>query len=185
MEANGQAQRIVAFPSKLGWFALRITGRTLTALTFGRRTKNAAIVALKIDGVQPATPNRFESELIERFESYSAGHEDNFWDVTIDTSNLTPFAERVVHHCRRIDFGETLSYGEMAAKAGSPGAARAVGNIMAKNRFPLVVPCHRVVGSGKSLGGYSAPDGLKMKRRLLAMEGSLDTARPQALCSPS
>jgi methylated-DNA-[protein]-cysteine S-methyltransferase len=63
------------------------------------------------------------------------------------------------------------TYGDLAAAIGSPGAARAVGSVMARNCFPLIVPCHRVLGAGGSLGGYSAPDGLRMKRRLLAMEG--------------
>jgi len=185
MSLNGAAQRVIAFPSKLGWFAMSTDNRMLTSLTFGRRTKNAAIAAIKSGKVEPFEPNQYELVLIERFQSFSAGHEDNLWDLTIDNGDLTTFAQQVVHHCRRIDFGETLSYGELAAKAGSPGAARAVGNIMAKNRFPLVVPCHRVVGSGKSLGGFSAPDGLTMKRRLLEMEGSLDTAKPRASCLPS
>ena len=66
--------------------------------------------------------------------------------------------------------GLTRTYGELAAECGSPGAARAVGSVMAKNRYPLIVPCHRVLAAGGELGGYSAPDGLKMKRRLLEME---------------
>ncbi|MEO1971721.1 MAG: MGMT family protein, partial [Pirellulaceae bacterium] len=62
-----------------------------------------------------------------------------------------------------------ISYAGLAVAAGSPAAARAVGNVMRTNRYPLLIPCHRVVGSG-SLGGYSAPDGLDMKQRLLQME---------------
>ncbi|MEX1224432.1 MAG: MGMT family protein, partial [Pirellulales bacterium] len=75
--------------------------------------------------------------------------------------------------CRRIPIGQTMSYAELAAVAGSPGAARAVGNIMAGNRVPIIVPCHRVVGSGGSLGGYSSSGGLRTKRRLLSLEASL------------
>jgi methylated-DNA-[protein]-cysteine S-methyltransferase len=63
-----------------------------------------------------------------------------------------------------------LTYGELAAKAGYPGAARAVGNCMAANRIPLLIPCHRVVCAGGRLGSYSAPGGTVTKRRLLALE---------------
>ena len=75
-----------------------------------------------------------------------------------------------MHQCRRIPYGRTMSYAELAAKAGSPNAARAVGNCMAGNRIPLIVPCHRVVCSDGRLGSYSAPGGTRMKRRLLDLE---------------
>jgi methylated-DNA-[protein]-cysteine S-methyltransferase len=71
---------------------------------------------------------------------------------------------------RRIRFGQTHSYGELASLVGSPRAARAVGSVMAKNRTPLVVPCHRVLASRGAIGGFSAMDGVHMKRRLLDLE---------------
>ncbi len=79
--------------------------------------------------------------------------------------------------CRRIPWGQTRSYAQLAAVAGRPGAARAVGSVMAKNRVPLVVPCHRVIASSGQLGGYSAPQGLSLKRRLLAMESGVKYRR--------
>src|SRR5205807_3041274 len=90
---------------------------------------------------------------------------------------LSALPQRVVSACRRIDRGRVRSYGELAAAAGSLGAARAVGNVMAQNRYPIIVPCHRVVGSAGSLGGFSALDGISMKRRMLAMEGAEIGAR--------
>ena len=78
----------------------------------------------------------------------------------------------MIHQCRLIPYGQVLTYGELAERAGSPRAARAVGNVMRTNRFPLIVPCHRVVGAAGALGGYSAPTGLKMKRRLLRLEAA-------------
>jgi methylated-DNA-[protein]-cysteine S-methyltransferase len=92
--------------------------------------------------------------------------------LPIDESPWTPFQKRVIDVCRSIPWGSTLTYGQVAALAGSPGASRAVGSVMAKNRFPLIVPCHRVIGSN-GLGGFSAPDGLKLKSRLLANEGTI------------
>jgi methylated-DNA-[protein]-cysteine S-methyltransferase len=82
----------------------------------------------------------------------------------------TPFERRVYAVVRRIPRGGTLTYGEVAERAGAPGAARAVGQAMRKNPICLFVPCHRVVGAG-GLGGYGGPDGEALKRRLLAAEG--------------
>jgi methylated-DNA-[protein]-cysteine S-methyltransferase len=88
-------------------------------------------------------------------------------------THLSAFQNRVVRTCRRIGRGRVKSYGELASACGSPGAARAVGNVMATNRYPIIVPCHRVVGSAGSLGGFSARDGINMKRRMLEMEGAM------------
>jgi len=81
----------------------------------------------------------------------------------------TPFMRRVYDVVRRIPAGETLSYGEVADAAGRPGAARAVGAAMAKNRICLFIPCHRVVGSS-GIGGWSGTGGLEQKRALLMLE---------------
>src|SRR5262245_56829570 len=81
------------------------------------------------------------------------------------------FQIRVVRACRKIGRGRVRTYGELAALAGAEGAARAVGTCMAKNRFPIIVPCHRVVGSAGTIGGFSARDGINMKRRMLEIEG--------------
>ena len=73
--------------------------------------------------------------------------------------------------------GTTLSYGQLAARAGSPRACRAVGNCIAGNKIPIVIPCHRVVLSGGGIGKYSAPGGARMKKRLLMIENpSLERA---------
>jgi methylated-DNA-[protein]-cysteine S-methyltransferase len=103
---------------------------------------------------------------------FAAGACAGFSDVAVDLEHLSPFGRRVVRHCRRIPFGRTLTYGQLAARAGSPGAARAVGQVMAANRYPLIVPCHRVIGASGRLGGFSAPQGIAMKQRLLQLERS-------------
>jgi methylated-DNA-[protein]-cysteine S-methyltransferase len=110
-------------------------------------------------------------DTIGRMRRFAEGEPVDFCDVPLALDHLTPFARRVVGACRRIGWGQVSTYGELAAACRSPGAARAVGSVMAKNCYPLIVPCHRVLASGGALGGYSAPDGLRMKRRLLAMEG--------------
>ncbi len=166
---------IATFRSSLGWFALAVSCEQVVALTFGRRSRSAALAAIGARTNLQDSTDSITSHLIERLQRFADGEPDDFLDVELSEVGLTPFGRRVVHHCRRIGFGDTLTYGQLAAKAGSPRAARAVGNVMAHNRFPIIVPCHRVLGAG-GLGGYSAPDGLKMKKRLLQLEGRLTTA---------
>jgi methylated-DNA-[protein]-cysteine S-methyltransferase len=108
-------------------------------------------------------------ELVERFVGFFAGREVAFDDVPVDLDWATPFQLEVAHALRAVPRGEVVSYGELAAIAGYPGAARAAGSFCAHNRFMLVVPCHRVVGAS-GLGGYGST-GVDTKRRLLALEG--------------
>jgi methylated-DNA-[protein]-cysteine S-methyltransferase len=118
----------------------------------------------------PIDDETLAAEVLDLVVRYAAGEPVDFADVPVALDHLTPFARRVVKHCRAIRRGQTRSYGDVAAAAGRPGAARAVGQVMAANRTPLVVPCHRVVAADGRLGGFSAPTGLAMKRRLLALE---------------
>jgi methylated-DNA-[protein]-cysteine S-methyltransferase len=94
--------------------------------------------------------------------------------------SLTEFQKDVLKACRRIPPGRTLTYGQLAEKLGHPRAARAVGNALARNPVPLVVPCHRVVAGGGKFGGFSAEAGVPLKKRLLALEaGGRKTRREE------
>jgi methylated-DNA-[protein]-cysteine S-methyltransferase len=84
--------------------------------------------------------------------------------------HLSEFAKKVVRETRSIGYGQTRTYGQLAAAVGSPGAARAVGQVMRANRTPLIIPCHRVVGETGNLVGFSVSGGLGLKKRLLEME---------------
>ncbi|HEX5468755.1 MAG TPA: methylated-DNA--[protein]-cysteine S-methyltransferase [Gaiellaceae bacterium] len=109
--------------------------------------------------------------LAERFRRYFAGECVPFDDVELDLSWGTEFQVAVAETLRAIPYGETVTYGELAALAGHPNAQRAAGSFCAGNRFPLVVPCHRVV-SAAGLGSYGSL-GLDYKRRLLELEHAL------------
>jgi methylated-DNA-[protein]-cysteine S-methyltransferase len=108
-------------------------------------------------------------ELVERLRAYFAGRPDSFDDVDLDLEYETPFLERCAQELRAIPRGDVVTYGELAALAGAPGAARAAGSFCARNRLGLFVPCHRVVSAG-GLGSYGSY-GLGYKRRLLELEG--------------
>jgi methylated-DNA-[protein]-cysteine S-methyltransferase len=108
-------------------------------------------------------------ELAERFRRYFAGEPDDFRDVSLDLEGATEFELALTEALRRVPRGETVSYGELAALAGRPRAQRAAGTFCARNRFSLVVPCHRVVGAD-GIGSYGSL-GVDYKRRLLELEG--------------
>lgn len=102
---------------------------------------------------------------------YFAGEPAHFAEQ-LDYEKATEFEKTVYETLRAIPYGETLTYAELAALCGRPKAARAVGNAMAKNKVPLVVPCHRVLKSSGGIGGWSCKCG--WKERLLAIEGYFD-----------
>jgi methylated-DNA-[protein]-cysteine S-methyltransferase len=169
----------------LNWMAIAWRDEILLANVFGYPSRRLAELALARIPRMPQSFCRIAAEgqaddvppwarsLIARLQLFAGGEPVDFVDVPLSLEHLTTFGKRVIAACRRIPWGETRTYGELAAECGSPGAARAVGSVMAKNRYPLIVPCHRVLAAGGDLGGYSAPDGLAMKRRLLRMEGAV------------
>jgi methylated-DNA-[protein]-cysteine S-methyltransferase len=107
--------------------------------------------------------------LAERIVAYFAGNRDSFADVEVDLDGATEFERSAVAAMREISYGEVATYGEVAVLAGHVNAQRAVGTVCARNRFGLVVPCHRVVAAD-GLGSYGSL-GVEYKRRLLELEG--------------
>jgi methylated-DNA-[protein]-cysteine S-methyltransferase len=108
-------------------------------------------------------------ELTDRFARYFAGRADDFRDVELDLDGATAFERALTEALRAVSRGEVVTYRELAALAGRPNAQRAAGSFCARNRFCLVVPCHRVVGSD-GIGSYGSL-GVEYKRRLLELEG--------------
>ena len=161
---------LVVFASPLGWIAQVGHGNVLGRVTFAHPSADAAIRALDTKLLENARLGKWNDSLVQRLQAYTRGTPVDFADVQLDLQRLTDFQRRVVRHCRNIPYGKTVTYGQLAAKAGSPRAARAVGNCMANNRFPLIVPCHRVVSAAGRMGGFSAPGGTRLKERLLALE---------------
>jgi methylated-DNA-[protein]-cysteine S-methyltransferase len=125
------------------------------ARTFGVRVLRSA---------KPIDPVR--RELDEYFE----GERQSF-DLPLDVALLADFNRRVLRELARVPYGEVVTYGELAARAERPRAARAVGTVMNRNPLPIVLPCHRVIGANGSLTGYGG--GLPRKEALLRLEGAI------------
>lgn len=116
-------------------------------------------------------------EAIRQVGAYFEGKLKVF-NLPLDLRGLSPFSRQVLLAAAKIEFGRVITYGNLAASAGHPGAARAVGGVMSRNPIPVVIPCHRVVAANGSLHGFSGQGGLKSKSRLLELEGHrLDNMR--------
>ena len=108
-------------------------------------------------------------QIVHSIHAYFRGERVSFADVEIDLAGWTPFQQDVAAALRAVPYGELVSYSDLARAAGYPRAQRAAGTFCARNRFPLVLPCHRVVGAD-GIGSYGSL-GIEYKRRLLALEG--------------
>jgi methylated-DNA-[protein]-cysteine S-methyltransferase len=120
----------------------------------------------------PRRSSSFVAEVIQLLQAYFAGDRAPLDEVPVDLEYDSPFFERCARALRAVPAGETVSYGELAALAGAPGAARAAGTFCARSHLSLFVPCHRVVAA-HGLGSYGSY-GVAYKRRLLALEGCPD-----------
>ncbi len=187
MDHSSHPDRLVVFETSLGWMAALSCGELLKRLTFGHPSAAAAEAAMIVDAAQ-VTPPAADSDclhdgLVAALREFAAGMRVDFSHVKIDDRRWTSFQKKVRTACRRIPPGETRTYAELAAEAGSLQAARAVGHVMATNPVPIIIPCHRVVGASGSLGGFSAIGGLVTKRRMLALEAGASDDRVQNTAS--
>lgn len=154
----------------VGSLLLAATERGIVRVAFENEGHDAVLATLA-DKLSPRilkSPRRLDA-LAAEFDEYFAGRRRAF-DLPLDLSLSKGFRKEVLEHLRSIGYGRTESYSEVAAAAGSPRAVRAVGSACATNPLPIVVPCHRVLRSDGSLGGYLG--GLDAKRALLTLESA-------------
>ena len=154
--------------SPLGPLLLAATGEGLVRVAFDCED-HASVLGALAERVSPRilrAPARLD-EAARQLEEYFAARRRSF-DLAVDLRLARGFRRRVLHHLRAIPYGATASYAMVAAASGSPAAVRAVGSACATNPVPVVVPCHRVVRSDGSIGGYLG--GSEAKRSLLALE---------------
>ncbi|BDU74362.1 methylated-DNA--[protein]-cysteine S-methyltransferase [Mesoterricola silvestris] len=151
-------ERFLDFPTALGVCRLRWTERGVRSLTFG------------VEHEPGDPPPPWVAEAVQALSAHLAGAEASLDGIPLDLEGLPPFRRRVMDVLRSTRPGQTLTYGAVALLAGSPGAARAVGQAVARNPLPILVPCHRVLASDGP-GGFSLFGSLEAKARLLALEG--------------
>jgi len=108
---------------------------------------------------------------VKRLQQYFTGIPTDLSAEPLDLASVPEFHARLYREMLKLGWGETVTYGQLAERVGSPGAAQSVGQAMGKNPVPIIVPCHRVLASGNKMGGFSAPGGVKTKLALLDMEG--------------
>jgi methylated-DNA-[protein]-cysteine S-methyltransferase len=165
------ATAVRVFETPLGRIGVAATARGVVRVTLPNKVAGGGCRPSRASaGAARAEAHAARAQ--RQIRQYCAGRRRRF-TVTIDLSGVPPFHRKVLAAARRIPYGRTVTYGELARRAGSPRAARAAGQAMAHNPVPLIVPCHRVVASG-GLGGFGG--GLALKRLLLALE-----AQPQPL----
>jgi methylated-DNA-[protein]-cysteine S-methyltransferase len=153
----------------IAWAGAMVTGMQLPE---GDVAATRARVMRRHPEAAEAEPPPALRRVIERVRGLLAGGRDDLADIALDLGALPAFHRRVYEVARAIPPGSTLTYGEVAARLGEPGAARAVGHALGRNPFPIIVPCHRVLAADGRMHGFSAHGGTATKRRLLAIEGA-------------
>jgi methylated-DNA-[protein]-cysteine S-methyltransferase len=176
MDASG----ILVFETPIGPCGLAWGERGLIGVSLPEATAEATRARL-LRRFPEAVGSEPPPEVLDakaRILALLAGEPADLSPIVLDLGRVGAFEQRIYDIARTIPPGQTLSYGEIAARLGEPQAAQAVGQAMGKNPWPIVVPCHRVVGSGGKLGGFSAPGGTRTKLRILEIEGAL---KPEGL----
>jgi len=161
--------RYITVNSDVGWLGILGSAKGLLYVTLPQRSAQEAHQLLGDRANHAAWSPHLFDDLIQRLGIYFGAHKVNFPDE-LDLSEATAFQREIWEITRLIPYGETRSYTRVAEQIGKPGAVRAVGQALARNPLPVIIPCHRVVASDGRLGGYSG--GLEMKKYLLHLEAS-------------
>ena len=156
------------FQTPVGWVALLGSDKGLRRLSL-KPTPEEAMDELGDLPEEAALDQDWFGPVQRCVERYLEGDSTALDEIELDLDHAPGFFRAAWEACREIPSGETRSYAWLAAQAGNPLAVRAAGQAMARNRWPLIIPCHRVIGSNGGLHGYGA-GGLRVKARLLAME---------------
>jgi methylated-DNA-[protein]-cysteine S-methyltransferase len=156
--------------SPVGSLLVAASNEGLAAISYDTKVEEQLERLSRIAGPGVLRSPRSIDDVRRELDEYFEGRRRLF-DLTLDLRELPPFTVSVLRELAKVPYGETTTYGALAAKVGHPRAARAVGTVMNRNRIPIVLPCHRVVGSNGSLVGYAG--GLDRKVQLLELESAI------------
>jgi methylated-DNA-[protein]-cysteine S-methyltransferase len=156
--------------SELGPLLAAVTDRGLARITYDPDPERELESLARLAGPRVLRAPRALDETRRELDDYFAGKRTAF-DLALDLRGVSGFSLEVLHELAKVPYGQTATYGELAERAGNPRAARAVGMVMNRNPIPIVLPCHRIVGSTGQLVGYGG--GLERKELLLRLEGAM------------
>jgi methylated-DNA-[protein]-cysteine S-methyltransferase len=183
----GSMHRYHVFETAHGFAAIGWGGRGITAFRLPASTPAEAERSLlrRLPDAVRTDPPAEVAAIVSAAQRYFAGERVDFASIPIDLGEQSPFFAKVYEFVRALGWGESTTYGAVAKQLGAgPEFARDVGQAMAANPIPLIVPCHRVLAAGGKVGGFSAPGGSASKARMLALEG-VETAAAPAPSTPS
>jgi methylated-DNA-[protein]-cysteine S-methyltransferase len=170
-KASG-VQDYCLFDTALGVCGVAWNQHGLTRLQLPESDRAATVRRLRVGAATSVTdPPPPIKQVIAALQQYFAGEKVDFSSVALDLTGVGPFHRKVYDAARALGWGHTTTYGELAQRTGDPAAARAVGQALAQNPVPIIIPCHRILASGGKVGGFSAYGGATAKLRLLALEG--------------
>jgi methylated-DNA-[protein]-cysteine S-methyltransferase len=168
------AQHFHVFETALGFCGIAWSDAGVARFQLPTKSVEAAerLIRSRAPSAEPGSPAEEILAIIEAAKRYFAGEEVDFSSVRIDLAGQDAFFAQIYGALRRVGWGRTTTYGALAKEVGAGReAARDVGEAMAKNPAPLIIPCHRVLAAGGKIGGFSAPGGSKTKARMLELEG--------------
>lgn len=162
------------FQTALGFVGIAWSESGLTRLCLFQRDRAAVerrLEKLGFAGGDIADGPGWVTALVADISAYAEGEPVDFSTVPVDLAGVDDFRLAIYASARRLGFGETTTYGELAGRAGHSGLSRETGQALGSNPVPLVIPCHRILAAGGRIGGFSAPGGAATKERMLALEG--------------
>jgi len=168
------------FDTAIGRCGIAWSGRGVAGVQLpeAREVATRARLLQRFRGAREAPPPPEVRRALQGIVALLRGEPSELEVVALDMDGVPPFHRRVYEVARTIPPGATLSYGDIAARLGAPGSARAVGQALGRNPFAIVVPCHRVLAAGGKVGGFSANGGITTKLRLLSIEGAKTSSQP-------
>ncbi|MGE0282433.1 MAG: methylated-DNA--[protein]-cysteine S-methyltransferase [Rhizobiaceae bacterium] len=165
------------FETALGWVGIAWSDQGITRLLTPQRERQDCerrlmrLAGSETVAVDTASLPKDVADAVALLTRYAAGETIDFSPVNVDLEGIEQFRLDIYDAARKLKFGETVTYGQLAAAAGHPGEARDTGQALGANPVPIVVPCHRILAAGGKIGGFSAPGGSRTKEKLLALEG--------------
>lgn len=176
MQVQAASPGHLVFETALGFVGIAWSDAGLTRLCLFQREQASVERRLERLGVAGEIHSEVEAPawvaaLVRDIRAYAKGEDIDFSGVPVDLQGVDDFRLAIYDAARKLGFGETTTYGELAKRAGHAGLPRETGQALGANPVPLVIPCHRILAAGGKIGGFSAPGGSTTKEKMLALEG--------------